>query len=294
MEIVGQASSSKLEDKLHLPLRSVTADYFEAMGIRIASGRGFRSSDNGDAPRVAVINEALAARYFPGTDPVGKKLRFSGDTNRTIEVVGIVSNTRTEALTEQANPEIYFSLWQNGAFSKTLILRTVSDPRPLIPAIQRELHAVDATAAVEHIKTMEDIRRESVAPSTFAMRLLIGFAGVATALALVGIYGVLSLSVGSRTKEIAVRVAVGAPRLEILRLILGEGFRLILMGVALGTLVTVVLAQILATFLFGVKPTDPLTLAGTALVFATVALLACWLPAHRATKVDPMEALRYE
>jgi len=205
-----------------------------------------------------------------------------------------VSNTRTEALTEQADPEIYFSLWQNGAFSKSLILRTASDPRPLISALQRELHAIDATAAVEHIKTMEDIRKESVAPRTFAMRLLIGFAGVATVLALVGIYGVLSLSVGSRTKEIAVRVAVGAPRLEIFRLILGEGFKLILLGLAFVAIVTLVLGQILATFLFGVKPTDPLTLAGTALVFAIVALFACWLPAHRATKVDPMEALRYE
>jgi predicted permease len=294
MEIVGQATSSRLEDKLHLPLRSITPEYFDAMGIRIAAGRSFRSSDNSDAPPVAIINESLAARYFPGADPIGKKLRFIGDTNRTIEVVGIVSNTRTESLTEQADPEIYFPFWQNGAFSKHLILRTASDPRPLIPSIQRELHSIDATAAVEHIKTMQDIRRESVAPRTFAMRLLIGFAGVATALALVGIYGVLSLSVGSRTKEIAVRVAVGAPYLEIFRLIMGEGFRLIVLGLALGTLVTFVLGQSLATFLFGVKPTDPLTLGGTALVFAVVALLACWLPARRATKVDPMEALRYE
>jgi putative ABC transport system permease protein len=294
MEIVGQAKSSKLEDKLHLPLRSVTPDYFDAMGIRIASGRGFRSSDNSDAPPVAVINETLAARYFPGADPVGKKLRFSGDTNRTIEVVGIISNTRTEALSETANAEIYFSFWQFDAFSKHLILRTASDPRLLIPAIQRELYAIDATAAVEHIQTMADIRRGSVAPQTFAMSLLIGFAGVATALALVGIYGVLSLSVGSRAKEIAVRVAVGAPRLEIFRLIIGEGFRLILMGLALGTLVTLVLGRVLATFLFGVKPADPLTLAGTALVFAVVALLACWLPARRAARTDPMEALRHE
>jgi putative ABC transport system permease protein len=284
MEIVGQAISSKLEDKLHLPLRSITPDYFEAMGIRIAAGRGFRSSDNSDAPRVAIVNENLAARYFSGTDPVGKKLRFAGDTNRTIEVIGIVSNMRTDALNEQAKPEIYFPFWQNEAFSKHLILRTASDPRPLIPAIQHELHAIDATAAVEHIKTMEDIRRESVAPRTFAMHLLIGFAGVAIALALVGIYGALSFSVGSRTKEIAVRVAVGAPRLVIFRLVLEEGFRLILLGLALGTLVTFVLGQILATLLFGVKPTDPFTLAGTALVFAVVALLACWLPAQRATQ----------
>ena len=294
MEVVGQARSLKLEDKLTLPLRSITPDYFNAMGIRIAAGRPFRPSDNSEAPAVAIINETLAARYFPGTDPVGKRLRFAGDTNQTIEVVGIVSNTRTEALTEQADPEIYFPFWQRGAFSKHLILRTTSDPRALIPAVQRELRAVEATAAVEHIRTMEDIRRESVAPRTFAMRLLIGFAASATVLSLVGIYGVLSLSVGSRTKEIAVRVAVGAPRLQIFQLILGEGLRLVLLGLALGTLAAFVLGQILATFLFGITPTDPLTLAGTALLFAVVALMACWLPAHRATKVDPMQALRHE
>ena len=293
MEIVGQKTSSKLEDKVRLPLRSVTADYFEAMGIRIAAGRGFRSSDNSDAPRVAVVNESLATRYFPGADPLGKKLRFPGDTN-AFEIVGIVSNTRTEALSEQASPEIYFSLWQNGAFSKHLVVRTAADPHPLVALIRQELRSVDPTAAVEHFKTMEDLRRDSVASRTFAMRLLLGFAVIASALALVGIYGVLSLSVGSRTKEIAVRVAVGAPRWEIFRLILGEGFRLVLLGLLLGAIVTVLLGRLLATFLFGVAPGDPLALAAAALGFAIVALVACWLPAYRATRVDPMEALRYE
>ena len=294
MEIVGQATSSKLADKMQLPLRSITPDYFEAMGIRIASGRSFRASDNSDAPPVAVINERLASRYFPGVDPVGRKVRFVGDTNRIIEVVGIVANTRTEALSEQAGPEIYFPFWQNGAFSKHLIVRSTSDPRPLIPLIRGELHAIEPTAAVEHIKTMEDIRRDSVAPRSFAMQLLLGFAAIAAALALVGIYGVLSLSVGSRTKEIAVRVAVGAPRAEIFRLILGEGFRLVLVGLLFGAIVTAVLSRLLVTFLFGVTPNDPLALAAAAMGFATVAVIACWLPAYRATRVDPIEALRYE
>ncbi|HTL58829.1 MAG TPA: ABC transporter permease, partial [Candidatus Limnocylindrales bacterium] len=253
MEIVGQATSSKLEDKIHLPLRSITPDYFEAMGIRISSGRAFRASDNSDAPPVAVINETLAARYFPGVDPLGKKMRFTGETN-VIEIVGIVSNTRTEALSEGAGLEIYFPFWQNGAFSKHLIVRTTTDPHPLIGMIRRELHAIEPTSAVEHVKTMEDIRRDSVASRRFAMRLLLGFAVVASALSLVGIYGVLSLSVGSRTKEIAVRVAVGAPRLQIFRLILGEGVRLVLLGLLLGLMVTAVLGRLLATFLFGVEP----------------------------------------
>jgi putative ABC transport system permease protein len=208
MEMVGQLASSKLEEKIHLPLRSVSPDYFEAMGIRIASGRGFRASDDSGAPRVAVINEALATRYFRGVDSLGKRLRFVGDTN-TIEVVGIVSNTRTEALSEQASSEIYFPLWQSRNYSTHLVVRATTDPHPLTALVLRELHALDPTSALEHVKTMKDLRRDSIAPRTFAMWLLLGFAVIASVLALVGIYGVLSLSVGSRSKEIAVRPPPG-------------------------------------------------------------------------------------
>jgi putative ABC transport system permease protein len=211
-----------------------------------------------------------------------------------IEVVGIVSNTRTEALSLQAEPEIYFPFWQSSAFSKDLIVRAASDPRPLAAVVKRELQSVDPTAAVEHVRTMEDIRRESVAPRTFAMRLLVGFSLAASALALVGIYGVVSLSVGARTKEIAVRMAIGAQWHEILRLILGEGFRLIVLGVFLGAIIAVSLGRVLEAFLFETKPADPVTLGGVALLFAAVALVACLLPACRAARVDPMEALRYE
>jgi putative ABC transport system permease protein len=293
MEIVGQPASSRLEEKIHLPLRSVTPDYFEAMGIRIASGRGFRASDDSGAPRVAVINEALATRHFRGVDPLGKRLRFVGDTN-TIEVVGIVSNTRTEALSEQASPEIYFPLWQSRNYSTHLVVRATTDPHPLTALVRRELHALDPTSALEHVKTMKDLRRDSVAPRTFAMWLLLGFAVIASVLALVGIYGVLSLSVGSRSKEIAVRVAVGAPRLAIFQLILGEGFRLVLTGLLLGAMVTILLGRLLSTFLFGVGPSDMLTLATAAVGFGAVALIVCWFPACRAAQVDPIEALRHD
>jgi len=294
MEIIGQPSSSKLRDQMNLPLRSVTPDYFDALGIKFLDGRGFRPSDNSEAPAVAVVNEALAERYFPKAHPIGVKLRFVGDTNRTIEVVGVVSNTRTEALSQRAEPEVYFPFWQSSAFSKHLIVRTLSDPRQLAAMVKRELHSVDPTAAVEHVKTMEDIRRESVAPRTFVMRLLVGFALVASALALVGIYGVLSLSVGARTKEIAVRMAIGAQWHEVLRMVLGEGFRLIALGVLLGAIIAVSLGRVLETFLFEAKPADPITLGGAALLFSAVGLLACLLPAFRAARVDPMEALRYE
>jgi len=294
MEIIGQPGTSKLKDRMNLPLRSVTPDYFDALGVKIMDGRGFRPSDNSEAPPVAVVNETLAGRYFPKANPIGRKLRFVGDTNRTIEVVGIVSDIRTEGLSQRAEPEIYFPFWQGGAFSKHLIVRTASDPRSLAGLVKRELRSVDPTAAVEHVKTMEDIRRESVAPRTFAMRLLVGFSLAASCLALVGIYGVLSLSVGARTKEIAVRMAIGARGHEILGLVLGEGLRLIVLGVVLGAILALSLGRILETFLFEAKPTDPITLGGPALLFTAIALLACWVPACRAARVDPMVALRYE
>jgi putative ABC transport system permease protein len=297
MEILGQENSigsSPLERQINLPLRSASPDYFEALGIKIVEGRGFRSSDNDQSPRVAIINQAFVARHFSNRLPIGSKLRFSGDTNRTIEVVGIVSDTRTDGLSEAAEPEIYFPFWQNGAYSKHLIVRTASDPRPLAAMIQPELRAIDPTAAVEHIKTMEEIRQESIAPRTFAMRLLVGFSFVAGILSLVGIYGMLSLSVGSRIKEVAVRMAIGAQWHQILRLVLAEAFRPIALGLIFGSLVALWLGRILGAFLFGVTPADPATLVEVALSFAAVALLASAVPALRAVRTDPMEALRYE
>jgi ABC-type antimicrobial peptide transport system permease subunit len=239
-----------------------------------------------------VINKTFARRAFGDATPIGKQMRFAGDTKNTIEIVGVVSDTRTEALSAQAEPEIYFPLWQMRAFSKHLILRATSDPIALAALVRRELHAIDPTAAVEHVQTMAEIRRESVAARTFAMYLLTGFSLAASLLALVGIYGVLSLSVGSRTKEIAVRKAIGAQRHEILRLVLAEGIRLIALGIVLGTVVALLLGSVLKALLFEVRPTDPITLAGAALVFGAVALLACVLPAWRAARVDLMEALR--
>jgi putative ABC transport system permease protein len=293
---VGQPGSSKLTDKLNLPLRAVTPDYFDALGVQIVDGRGFRQADDGNAPQVAVINQTLARRYFHESNPIGRKMRFTGDTDikHITEIVGVVSDTRTEALSQRAEPEIYFPLWQFTAFSKHLVVRAASNPQALAALVRGELRAVDPTSAVEHITTMEEIRNESIAPRTFAMRLLTGFAFAATALALVGLYGVLSLSVGSRTKEIAVRKAVGAQAYEILRLILGEGSRMIALGLALGTVLAILLGHILEALLFEVQPADPMALAGAAVLFGAVALGACLLPAWRAARVDLMDALRQE
>jgi putative ABC transport system permease protein len=294
IEIEGLPAASKSSDQISLPLRSVTPDYFKLLGLAISDGRDFRSSDTRNAPNVAVINQALADRYFPKANPIGKKLWLGGRQRPSTEIIGVVTNGRTGDLTQAAEPEIYLSLWQASAFSKHLVIRTAADPHSLMAAVQRELHSVDPTVAVENVKTLEQIRSDSLASRNFAMQLLAGFALVGSVLTLVGIYGVLSLSVASRRREIAIRTAVGAGQRDIRNLVFAEGFRMIGGGVISGIVAALALSRVLTSFLFEVEPTDPATLIGVGLLFASVALLACWAPTRRATKVDPLEALRYE
>jgi putative ABC transport system permease protein len=283
-----------LKDKLAVPTRSVTPDYFATLGLTLAEGRGFRAGDTRGAPMVAVINQALAERCFPGGNAVGRKLRFPGNQTNLIEVIGIMANARTDELTDAAEPELYFSFWQSGAFSKHLVVRTHVDPRPLAAIVRKELRAIDPTVSVENVKTLEEIRADSVAPRTFAMNLLVGFAVVACVLAMVGIYGVLSLAAGSRRMEIAIRMALGAQRVDVLRMILGDGLRLAAAGVSLGLVIALALAASLKTYLFGVAPTDPLTLVAMMVVVVAITVVTCWIPARRAARGEPLAALRNE
>jgi putative ABC transport system permease protein len=294
VEIEGQPAASKASDQISLPLRSVTQDYFKLLGLPILNGRDFRATDIRNAPNVAVINQALADRYFPGTNPIGKKIWMNGRQRPATEIVGLVANGRTADLTQTAAPEIYLSLWQASAFSKHLVVRTAADPRSFMAIVQRELRSVNPTVAVENVKTLEQIRGDSLASRTFAMQLLAGFSLVGSVLTLVGIYGVLSLSVASRRREIAIRTAVGAQQQDIRNLVFAEGFRLIAGGVISGIAAALLLSRVLKSFLFEVEPTDPVTLIVVGVLFASVALLACWAPTRRAAKVDPIEALRYE
>ena len=294
VEIEGQPIADKPSDQLSIPLRSVSEDYFKLLNLAISNGRDFRSTDTNQAPPVSIINQAFADRYFPKENPIGKKVWLRGRQQPPTEVIGVVANGRTEDLTQAAEPELYAPFWQAGAFSKHLVVRTTTDPRAVAASVQRELHSVDPTAAVEKLKTLDQIRGDSQASRTFAMRLLVGFAIVASALTLIGIYGVLSLSVAGRRREIAIRTAVGAERGDVLKLVFGEGLRLIGIGVIAGLIAAVGLSRFLKAFLFGVEPADPITLVGVSLLFVAVALLACWVPARRATKIDPLEALRYE
>jgi putative ABC transport system permease protein len=281
-------------DRIAVPLRSVTPGYFSILGLTIAEGRDFRSSDTRAAPGVAIVNQSLVDRYFGGGNPIGKKLWIRGRQQPPTEVIGVVTNGRTADLTRPAEPEIYLSLWQAIAFSKDLVVRVAGDPQLVGAAVQRELRAVDPTVAVENVRTLEQIRGDSLASRRFAMQLLVGFALVASLLTLVGIYGVLSLGATARRREIAIRAAVGARQQDIRNLVFADGLRLIAGGVLSGVVAAVVLSRVLESFLFEVEPTDPGTLAGVGLLFTAVALLACWVPTRRAAQVDPLEALRSE
>ncbi len=294
LDFPGLPGVSTAATRVNLPLRSITPDYFDVVGIRLVEGRAFLNTDTQDAPRVAIVNEALARRYFGGRNPVGRRFSFTGSADKPLEVVGMIADTRTEALSQTAEPEIYLPFWQSGAFSKHLVVRTTGQPLALAQDVRREIRAVDSTSAVERITTLAEIRQASTASQIFAMRLIAGFAIAATLLALVGLYGVLSLSVGARTKEIAVRKAIGAQGRQIVSLVLGEGSRLVAVGLALGLVTARFVGRLLEALLFDVQPADPVSLASGAVLFAIVALAACLLPALRAGRVDVMESLRQE
>ena len=294
LEIEGQPPAVKESDKAALPLRAVTPDYFKLMGMGLLDGREFRGTDDDKAPKVAIVNQAFVNRYFPHGDAIGRKFWIEGRDKPGITIVGEIANGRTDDLTQSASPEIYLPLWQATAFSKHLVVRTTADPRAVTVSVERALRSVDPTAAIENVKTLEQIRDESLASRTFAMHLLTGFSVVGSVLTLVGIYGVLSLSVASRRRELAIRAAVGAQHKHIRMLIFTEGFRLIAGGVLIGVALAIILSRVLKSFLFEVQPTDPVTLALVGALFVGVGLLACWVPVHRAQKVDPLEALRYE
>ena len=294
LEIEGQPPAVKESDRIALPLRAVTPDYFKLMSLPLMEGREFRSTDDDKAPKVAIVNQAFADHYFPHGNALGRKIWMNGRDKPGMEIVGEITNGRTDDLTQQPSPEIYLPLWQATAFSKHLVIRTAADPLTVVAAVQHELRSVDPTAAIENVKTLEQIRDESLSSRTFAMNLLTGFSALGSVLTLVGIYGVLSLSVASRRKELAIRSAMGAQQTDIRNLIFGEGFRLIAGGVIAGVALAIVLSRVLKSFLFEVQPSDPATLITVGAFFVGVGLLACWAPVRRAAKVHPLEALRYE
>ena len=292
IDIEGQPPPADRSDMITLPMRAVTPDYFNLMGIALIDGREFRSTDDDKAPNVAVVNQAFTQRYFPHSNSVGRELWFGSRDKPGVKIVGEIANGRTDDLTQAPVPEVYLPLWQAQAFSKDLVVRTMADPRAMVLEIERALRKVDPTAAIENVKTLQQIRDESLASRIFAMQLLAGFSVIGSVLTLVGIYGVISLSVASRRRELAIRSAIGAQQSDIRRLIFGEGFRLIAGGVLAGIALGFIFSRVLRSFLFEVQPSDPATFLVVGSLFVAVGLLACWAPVRRAGKVDPLEALR--
>ncbi len=277
-------------------LYPVSADYFKAMGIPLLRGRLFTERDTKDAPRVAVINETMAKKMFPDEDPIGKRLTFdTGASNPDWdEIVGIVGDVMQYGLDQATPMQTYEPHTQQPQSSMTLVVRTAGDPTEQTAAIRNAVLQLDKEQPIFNIRTLDQRLSTSIAQQQFSMLLLGVFAAVALVLAAVGIYGVLSYAVTQRTHEIGIRMALGAGQRDVLKLVVRHGMLLTLLGVVAGLAAAFALTRLMTTLLFGVSATDPLTFSLIALLLIMVALLACWIPARRATKVDPMIALRCE
>ncbi len=278
--------------------RVASGGFFTALGVPLLRGRFFDERDGVNAPHVAVINQALAARYFPNQDPLGQRLQFGnmdGD-KRLLHIVGVVADVR-EALDAAAEPTVYACAvqrpqwWQVSRLA--IVVRSTLEPAALIPALRATALGLRADVPLS-FSTLPEIFAASLDQRRFSLMIFGAFALVALLLATLGIYGVLSYTVTERTRELGIRLALGAQRGAVLRLVIGQGLRLALSGIALGWLASLAVTRLLATMVHGVSTTDPLTFAGIALLLLAVALAACWIPARRATQVDPMIALRCE
>ena len=292
----------------------VTPDYFQAMSIPLIRGRYFNEHDdrsflagkdlsklNEDQRAVAglnaiIIDEEFARRFWPNEDPVGKRIRQGTSADAPVLTIqGVVGRVKMEGLSQDSKRvQGYFPFAQIPRGSMTVILKAAGDPNQLIAAIRQQIKAIDPDQPIYNIRTMDEIRAESVAPERLNLTLLSIFAGIALVLAIVGIYGVMSYSVTQRTHEIGIRMAIGAQPRDVFRMVLGQGMMLALIGVGLGLMGAFGLTRLMATMLFGVEPTDPVTFAAIAALLTGVALVACYIPGRRATRVDPVESLRYE
>jgi predicted permease len=275
--------------------RVCTPDYFETMGIPVLKGRAFTNQDKAGAPPVAIVNETLAKKHWPNGDAIGKRIRFYGplDRNPWIEIVGIAQDVRHD-LNTPITPDFYLPHAQDPWNAMIVVARTRVDPASMSAAIRQQVWAIDKDQPVFDIKTMEEVRSISIALYSFSSVMLAIFAGVALLLAAVGIYGVMAFAVTQRTQEIGIRIALGAQTPDVLKLVLRNGMGLALIGVGIGLLGAVGLTRFLSGLLVGVSSTDLITFSVVTLTLLAAALLACYVPARRATKVDPLVALRYE
>jgi putative ABC transport system permease protein len=282
--------------------RQVGHDFFRVMGVQLLAGRGFTEQDREDAPGVVVINETLAQQYWPDEDPVGE--RISGTAQRfgplgvmlkdEVEIVGVVEDVRYVGLRDSPQPSLYFPVQQAPFRRMTVVLRTDRDPSALTGSVRAAVAELDAELPISRIATMEHVLDRSVAQDRFSMLLLLLFGASALVLAAIGIYGVLSYNVEQRTRELGIRMALGAAAGEVRTLVLRQATLMIGVGIVVGLAAAFLLSRVLESQLFGVSSHDPLTFGGVAVLLAAIAFAASYLPARRATSVDPIVALRNE
>jgi putative ABC transport system permease protein len=274
-------------------------DYFRTMGIPIVKGRDFEERDQHGSPRVTIVTEEFARQYFPNEDPIGKRIRpgistFEGEEERHCEIIGVVGDIRNRSLDTAPPPAYYVPQTQVPFSQATIVVKTLNEPHSLVSAMTKEVTAMDSDLPLFDVKTMREYLSASVATPRFSTTLLSIFAGVALVLTMVGLYGVMSYSVAQRTNEIGIRLALGAQSRDVLMMIVKQGSLLILLGLGIGLVGAFAASRVVASLLFGVTAKDPFTFAAVAVVLALTALLACYIPAWRATKVDPMDALRHD
>jgi putative ABC transport system permease protein len=275
-------------------LRSVTPSYFRAMGIPLVTGRFLADSDTAQSPAVIVVNQTLARRFWPDGNVIGGRLAIDQMPGRLPEIVGIVGDVKADSLDAEEWPTFYTPYPQGPATAMTLIVRTAGPPLALASAVTREVHSLDPDQPVADIRTMEQVLNLSMAGARFNTTLLVSFAVVAFLLAAVGIYGVISYDVSQRTNEIGIRMALGAQPEDVRRLIVGQGARLAVYGIAAGLFGAAILTRWMGTMLFGVNPTDVWTYTSVSILLALVALGASYVPSRRAMVPDPVIALRHE
>jgi len=281
------------DDSASVGLHVINPHYFDALGTRLLKGRVFTDRDAAGAPSVFIINETLAHRFWPNEEPLGKRVRYNS-ADPWGEIVGVVEDVTFDGLHLASTPHLFEPYQQNAWSFLVVTIRSPLDQSTLLPAVQREVRALNPNLPVSNVRMMEDVVAQSLATRRFVVLLFGLFAGLAVLLATVGIYGLLSASVSQRTRELGIRIALGATPRNVGRLIVGQGLKLILSGVVIGLVSALALQRVIGKLLYGVSPTDPLTFTMISLLLIAVALLACWIPARRAMKVDPLTALRNE
>lgn len=277
--------------------RTVTTGFLPALGVPLIKGRQFTEQDGPASPNVVIVDEEMVARYWPKDDPIGKRITFNDLTDSSItwiQVVGVVGHTLHEGLDGGRRVQLYFPMRQNPQGFLAVAVRTAGDPLAVVPQAKAALKAFDADLPMSNISSMEQLIDDSTGPRRFSMVLLAIFSSLAAVLAAIGLYGVMSFTVTQRSKELGVRLALGAVPGDVLKLVLNQGMRLVVVGVGIGLAAALVLSRVLQSMLFNVSTTDPLTFVLISLLLLGVTLLATWLPARRATRVDPVVVLRDE